>query len=99
MINLPLGSSAAASTLRNGLPSQRPAPPAQADLDLTARNPEIAGRNPEEAGGTGIASLVQLNLSFEAALQQAQQIKSLLSLQPFSIANEEPNDILTLVAG
>jgi hypothetical protein len=32
-------------------------------------------------------------------LQQAQQIKSLLSLQPLSIANEEPNDILTLVAG
>jgi hypothetical protein len=95
MINLPLGSSAAASTPSNGIPSRESTSSAQSNLDLKARNPEIAERSSPEPGG--IASLVQLNLSMEDALAQAVQIKSMLLEQLFSIANEDPQDVVALL--
>jgi hypothetical protein len=95
MINLPLGTSATASTLHNGIPSRGSPSSPQSNLDLSARNPEIVERPAQETGG--IASLVQLNLSMEEAIAQAMQLKSLLSEQFFSIANEDPQDIATLL--
>jgi hypothetical protein len=94
MINFPIGPSAAASTLRDGIRDS--GSPPQSNLDLKARNSEIPERPAQQP--SGIASLVQLNLSMEEAFVQAAQIKSLLSTQLFSIANEEPQDIVALLS-
>jgi hypothetical protein len=96
MINLPLGSSAAPSTLSNGIPSRESSSSSQSNLDLKARNTQVSERPSQET--LGIASLVQLNLSMEEAMAQAAQIKSQLLEQFFSIANEDPQDIVALLS-
>ncbi len=95
MINLPIGTPAASSSLRNGIPSQDSTSSPQSNLDLKSRNAEIEERPSRQTGG--IASLVQLNLSVEEAFAQAQQIKAQLLAELFSIANEDPQDIAALL--
>lgn len=96
MINFPVNPTATPSTLRDNLASRESASSSQSSLDLKARNTQVIEQQSQEQ--TGIAGLVQLNLSTEQALAQALQIKSLLLEQIFSIANEEPQDIAALLS-
>jgi hypothetical protein len=81
--------------LRDSLSPRESASSSQSSLDLKARHAQVVESQSQES--TGIAGLVQLNLSVEEALAQALQIKSLLLEQVFSIANEEPQDIAALL--
>lgn len=94
MINSALTSVAPNSALQNPPPQQR-----AAQTDLSARNPEIAGGGAqEEATGNGIAHMVRLSISFEAAVEQSKQIKAELAEQLFGIANDEPHCVLAVLS-
>jgi hypothetical protein len=92
MTNLNLTAFPTGSSFRNGTQAlQAPAP--------SQRVPDTADQGANEATGTGtgIANLVQLNLSLEKAVEYSLQISTRLAGHMLSIANDEPRDVLTLI--
>jgi len=92
MTNLSLTAFPTASSFRHGTQALQAPAPSQRIADTAEQGSDEA----TTGAGTGIANLVQLNLSLEKALQYSQQIRTQLSEQILSIANEHPREVMAL---